>query len=29
MGQVFRSVYLEGDARIVYIADLQAEALKP
>jgi diaminopimelate epimerase len=27
MGQAFRSVYLEGDARIVYTADLQAEAL--
>ena len=27
-GQAFRSVYLEGDARIVYTAALQAEALK-
>ena len=28
-GQAFRSVYLEGDARIVYTAELQAEALAP
>ncbi len=28
-GQGFGSVYLEGDARIVYAAELQADALKP
>ena len=28
-GQGFRSVYLEGDARIVYAAELEADALKP
>ncbi|MBL0715668.1 MAG: diaminopimelate epimerase [Desulfosarcina sp.] len=27
--QSFRSVYLEGDARIVYAAELQADALEP